>query len=176
MSDTTDFSPELNASIDGWNAAMGIRFVKATLDEVVAELTIGPVHRQPYGIVHGGVYAGFIEMITSTGAALNALQRGHSAVGLENHTSFLNATREGVLRATARPLTRGRRTQVWEATIVNDAGRIAATGRVRLLALEPEVSLAGATVGAAGRRATRGDDEAPSRAVSLRGRGGSASR
>jgi len=40
-------------------------------------------------------------------------------VGLENHTSFLNATRGGRLSATARPLMRGRRTQVWEATVTD---------------------------------------------------------
>lgn len=146
MTDDTDFSAELNASLDGWNSAMAVRFVKATLSEVVAEVVIGPQHRQPYGIVHGGLYAGLIETVSSAGAALNAMTRGHSAVGLENHTSFIHAVREGTLLATGRPLTRGRRTQVWETTIVDDQGRIAATGRVRLLALEPDVSLAGSTV------------------------------
>ena len=47
---------------------------------------------------------------------------------------------------TARPLTRGRRTHVWEGTVTDAAGRVAATGRVRLLTLEPEAELAGKTV------------------------------
>ena len=46
--------------VDGWTAAMGVRFIRATPDEVVATLDIGPSHRQPYGIVHGGVHAGLI--------------------------------------------------------------------------------------------------------------------
>ena len=125
---------------------MGIHFVRATGDEVVAEMEIGPQHHQPYGIVHGGVHAGLIEAVTSVGAALAALPRGQSVVGLENHTSFLNAVREGKLRATARPLMRGRRTQVWEGTITDADGRTIASGRVRFLALEAGASLAGETV------------------------------
>ena len=125
---------------------MGIHFLRATADEVIAELTVGPQHLQPYGIVHGGVHSGMIETIASVGAALAALPRGQSVVGLENHTSFLVAVREGKLRATARPLTRGRRTQVWEATVTDDAGRAVAAGRVRFLALDPGVSLAGENV------------------------------
>lgn len=125
---------------------MGIHFLRATGDEVIAELEIGPRHHQAYGIVHGGVYCGLIETVSSVGAALWAKQIGLAVVGLENQTSFLNAVREGKLRATARPLMRGRRTQVWEATITDSAGRTAASGKVRLLALQPGGSLAGEAV------------------------------
>jgi uncharacterized protein (TIGR00369 family) len=67
-------------------------------------------------------------------------------VGLENHTSFLNAVREGLLRATARPLMRGRRTQVWEVTVTDAERRTVASGQVRFLALEAGTSLAGEPV------------------------------
>ena len=145
-----NFAAALNASTSGWNRAMGIHFVVATADEVVAELEIAAQHRQPYGIVHGGVHSGLIETVASVGAALAALPRSQSVVGLENHTSFLNAVREGKLRATARPLTRGRRTQVWEAMVTDAEGRAVASGRVRFLALEAGASLAGETVAVKG--------------------------
>jgi len=141
-----DVASDLNAVRDGWNAAMGLRFVRATADEVVVEWEIGSHHLQPYGIVHGGVHAGVIETIASVGAAIHARPRGQAVVGLENHTSFLHAVRDGVLRATARPLTRGRRTQVWEGTITDATGRLIATGRVRLMCLDPETTLAGTKV------------------------------
>jgi uncharacterized protein (TIGR00369 family) len=76
---TEDFAATLNGSLDGWNSAMGLRFVSATQDEVVAELEIGPSHRQPYGIVHGGVHAGIIETVASVGAALFAMPHGAPA-------------------------------------------------------------------------------------------------
>jgi 1,4-dihydroxy-2-naphthoyl-CoA hydrolase len=140
---TEDMAEILNGSLDGWNQAMGLRFVRATADEVVAELEVGPSHRQPYGIVHGGVYTGVIETVTSVGAGIYALQYGQAVVGLENNTSFLKAVREGTLRMTARPVTRGRTTQVWEATVTDSQGRTVATGRVRLLSIEPAKGIAG---------------------------------
>lgn len=136
----------LNANPQGWNAAMGLRFVRATAEEVVAEWTVGEHHLQPYGLVHGGVYSGVIETVCSVGAAAWGLPRGLSIVGLDNHTSFLHAAREGTLTVTAKPVTRGRRTHVWDATVTDPTGRALASGRVRLLCLEQGARVAGETV------------------------------
>lgn len=120
----------------GWDAAMGLRWVKATNDELVAEIDLDETHRQQYGLVHGGVHSGLIEVLCSAGAAINAMARGQGgAVGLENHTTFVRAARSGTIRGTARPVVRGRRTHVWEAEVRDDRGRLLATGRVRLLVL-----------------------------------------
>lgn len=142
-----DLAALINEQLGGWNRAMGLSFSKATGEEVVGEVSVGDVHLQPYGIVHGGVHAGIIEAACSTGAAVWAMERGQSVVGLENATSFLRAARGGKLHVTARPLTRGRRSQVWEATVKDDAGRMLATGRVRLMCLEAGAEIAGKTVG-----------------------------
>lgn len=147
MADLPDNVLELlNAHVAGFDAAMGLRFVSATPSELVAELTVDARHLQPYGLVHGGVYAGMIEALCSTGAALDVMDRGASAVGLENTTSFLRAAREGVLRGVARPVHRGRSSQVWEADVVDASGRRLATGRVRLQVLESGKAAAGETV------------------------------
>ena len=130
----------------GFDGAMGFDLLVATRDEVVVEYTIEDKHRQPYGIVHGGVHCAVFETICSTGAAMDAMPRGQSVVGLENHTTFVRAVREGRVRVVAKPITRGRRTQVWEATATDEAGRTIATGRVRLLCLDPGFELAGRTV------------------------------
>lgn len=131
-----------------WAGAMGLRVLSATRDEVVAELEVRSSHLQPHGIVHGGVYSSVIESLASIGAALDAMRHSKTVVGLENHTSFVRAVREGLLRGTARPLTRGRRSQAWEVTLVDATGALVATGRVRLLVLEPDASVAGAEIGA----------------------------
>lgn len=144
--DPTDFTAMMNGKIDGWVHATGLHFLRATRDEVIAELVVAPHHLQAFGIVHGGVHAGVIETIASVGAAVDAGQKGNTVVGLENHTTFLRAVRSGKLRAEAKPLTRGRRTQVWEANILDEEGRLVATGRVRLLVLEPDAEVAGERV------------------------------
>jgi 1,4-dihydroxy-2-naphthoyl-CoA hydrolase len=142
-----DFATRVNQLPDGWLQAMGVTITKATVDEVRAELTIGPQHLQGYGIVHGGVHCGLVESLASIGAALVALPRNQSVVGLENNTSFVRAVRAGArLHAISTPITRGRRTQIWEARVLDDQDRIVATGRVRLLCLEPDQQLAGQPV------------------------------
>jgi 1,4-dihydroxy-2-naphthoyl-CoA hydrolase len=142
-----DFAQRLNDAPEGWLQAMGITITHATADEVRAELIVGPEHLQGYGIVHGGVHCGLIESLASIGAALYALPRHQSVVGLENNTSFIRAVRAGTkLRAVSTPVTRGRKTQVWEARVLDEDDRTVATGRVRLLCLEQDDALAGEQV------------------------------
>ncbi|MFO0755215.1 MAG: PaaI family thioesterase [Byssovorax sp.] len=131
------------ANASGWAGDTGIHVLSASRDEVTAELTVTPRHCQPYGIVHGGVHAGVIETLASIGAAIAAGFDGRSVVGLENHTSFLRAVRGGKLLAKATPITRGRRSQVWEVAVRDEAGKLCSTGRVRLLVLEAGAELAG---------------------------------
>ena len=142
-----DFAPRVKESPEGWLKAMGIDVTLATENEVRAELTTGPEHLQGYGIVHGGVHCGLIESLASIGAAIFAVSRRQHVVGLENNTSFIRAVRAGVrLRAIAIPLTRGQRTQVWEARVIDPEDRLVATGRVRLLCIDDEQPLAGEQV------------------------------
>jgi len=142
-----EFSEQLNAIPEGWVQAMGMTITHATKDEVRAELTIGHQHLQGYGIVHGGVHCGIIETLSSMGAYLFARERGQHVVGLENNTSFIRAVRAGArLRAVATPVTRGRQTQVWQAQVLDESDRVVATGRVRLLCVDADQSLAGEQV------------------------------
>ncbi|HKU38014.1 MAG TPA: PaaI family thioesterase [Polyangiales bacterium] len=136
MEDPAQVLAALNASPDGFTQAMGFAFIKASPTEVEIEWTVAKQHLQPYGIVHGGVHAGVVETVCSVGAGLAARERGLTGgvVGLENHTSFLRAVREGTkLRARAVPVTRGRTTQVWHAEVRDQANQLIATGSVRLL-------------------------------------------
>jgi 1,4-dihydroxy-2-naphthoyl-CoA hydrolase len=142
-----DYSARMNELPEGWLQAMGVTITLATQDEVRCELTVGAQHLQGYGIVHGGVHCGLIESLASIGAALFALARGQHVVGLENNTSFVRAVRAGTrLHAVSTPITRGRRTQVWEARVLDEKDQVVAAGRVRLLCLENDQALAGEQV------------------------------
>jgi 1,4-dihydroxy-2-naphthoyl-CoA hydrolase len=128
-------------SLEGFNAILGLDLLECTAQRVVAELAISERHHQPWGIVHGGVYCAVIETVCSLGAQL--AQTGGLVVGVDNHTSFLKATRTGTLRASARPLAVGRRTQLWEANIENAEGELVASGRVRLMSVAAGAQLGG---------------------------------
>ena len=135
------------ASFGGMDDALGVRIVRSGPDEVVLEYDVDDRHRQPYGIVHGGMQCTVIESACSMGAAIAAASRGQSVVGIDNHTSFIHAVRAGRLTVTARPLTRGRRSQLWQADVHGEDGTLVASGRVRLLALDKGSALAGEPVG-----------------------------
>jgi uncharacterized protein (TIGR00369 family) len=133
----------LNQHRGGFELALGLTFTRATPDEVACEVPVGPNLTQPYGLVHGGVYCSIVETLASSGAAIHAMPRGQTTVGLENSTSFVRAVRSGKLIGTARPVHRGGRSQVWTVEIHDDTGKLAATGRVRMLCLEAGASAAG---------------------------------
>jgi len=140
----------LNAASQGLDATLGLKLTVAEPEQVVGVLEVGPQHLQPYGLVHGGVYCAMVETLCSIAAAINVMAEGKNAVGLENSTSFLKAVRQGTLRGVATPLTRGRRSHVWEVKIYGNAPeQVVATGRVRMLILDPGSSAAGQAIGLA---------------------------
>ena len=110
---------------------LGVEFGEVTGDRVTATWTAKADLHQPYGIVHGGVHCSVIETLASVGAAVWMGERG-KVVGVNNNTDFYRAVREGVLTSTATPLHRGRSQQVWVVETVDDQGRVAARGQVRL--------------------------------------------
>ncbi len=139
-----DIAKTINDLHEGtWAATLGLVVQTASRDEVTATVDVARLHHQPHGIVHGGVYCSIIESLASIGAALDVMPHGKHAVGLDNHTSFIRATRTGTLHCRATPVTRGRRTQIWDVTVHNDARELAASGRVRLLVLDAGSQVAG---------------------------------
>jgi 1,4-dihydroxy-2-naphthoyl-CoA hydrolase len=139
-----DLADVMNSHPEGWVREMGLHVTTATAEEVRCEWEVGPQHLQAYGIVHGGVHCGVIETLASAGAAAFAIPRGQAVVGLENTTSFVRAVRAGTrLHAVAVPLTRGRKSQLWEGRILDADDRLVAIGRVRLLCLPADEALAG---------------------------------
>ncbi len=86
-------------------------------DEVRARLPVTDGHKQPLGLVHGGVYA----------VIADALTEGRT---ISNQTSFLRPITGGTIHATARRRHRGRTTAVWEVDITDDQDRLCALVRV----------------------------------------------
>ena len=86
-------------------------------DEVRARLPVTDGHKQPLGLVHGGVYAVIADALTGGRV-------------ISNQTSFLRPITGGTIHATARRRHRGRTTAVWEVDITDDEGRLCALVRV----------------------------------------------
>lgn len=129
----------------GFDELVGVEYVDAGPDRVVGRVEIGPRHHQPYGIVHGGVYATLVEAVSSVGAALWAYRRGiPGVVGLANSTDFLRAHREGPIVGVATPVHQGRRMQLWQVEVTREEdGKVLARGQVRLIHLEEPDAIGG---------------------------------
>ena len=104
---------------------LGIRFVEAGKDRVVAELTIRDDLRTVGGSLHGGTLMAFADTVGATATVLN-LPRGAGTTTLESKTNFFAAGRQGVVRAESVPLHRGRRTMVWQTRMTDESGRLLA--------------------------------------------------
>jgi len=104
---------------------LGIRFVEAGKDRVVAELTIREDLRTVGGSLHGGTLMAFADTVGATATVLN-LPPGAGTTTLESKTNFFAAGRRGVVRAESVPLHRGKRTMVWQTRMTDESGRLLA--------------------------------------------------
>jgi uncharacterized protein (TIGR00369 family) len=104
--------------------------------EVTGWIDLGPEHHQPWGLVHGGVYATAIESAASIGAADAVATNGMTAVGVHNSTNFVRSMTSGRVDVRARPLQQGRTQQLWEVRITDGDDRLVAIGQVRLQNIE----------------------------------------
>src|ERR687888_428873 len=96
---------------------LGLEFDELGPVRVVGHFDCGPAHHQPWGVVHGGVYASVVETAATTGAYLAVRDGGQIAVGITNTTHFLRPEREGRLEVVATAVHQGRSTQLWEVQI-----------------------------------------------------------
>lgn len=129
---TTPAPPDDDSELQrGFLKLVGLRIEQASGDRVVLTCPVTPDLHQPFGLVHGGVYATLAETAASVGGSLWFGDQG-KVVGVSNHTDFLRAVRRGELRAEATPLARGRTTQLWQVEIVDGQGRLIAHAKVRL--------------------------------------------
>jgi 1,4-dihydroxy-2-naphthoyl-CoA hydrolase len=86
---------------------LGMRYTEASKDRLVAELTIRDDLRTIGGALHGGTIMALADTVGATATFLN-LPPGASTTTLESKTNFFAAGRDGVVRAEATPLHRGR--------------------------------------------------------------------
>ncbi len=127
---TASLPPGLGA---GFDSELGLQYLEVTPDGGRASLEITDKVKQPWGIVHGGVYCAIVESLASVcGHVWLAEHGGGTVVGVNNNTDFLRAIKSGTVTAVSTPIHRGRRQQLWLITITDEDGRTVARGQVRL--------------------------------------------
>ena len=116
-------------------------FLKGTFDDFInheileisenyikSSLIVEDYHKQPMGMVHGGVIDTMAEASISYAAYYT--QEG-TWVGVNNNTDFIKAVTEGTIICEASPIKLGKRSQIWEAILSNN-DQVCARSTVRL--------------------------------------------
>jgi 1,4-dihydroxy-2-naphthoyl-CoA hydrolase len=125
-------SPVADDLLTAFDRRCGLELVELSDELVRGRVQVRASHKQPAGLVHGGVYATIAESLAVAGTARAVVADGRAATGLSTHTSFMRPITGGHVDAVARPRHRGRSTWVWEVEIADGEGRTCVLSRVTI--------------------------------------------
>jgi 1,4-dihydroxy-2-naphthoyl-CoA hydrolase len=114
------------------DSLLGFEIIEVKEDSARAQVPVTARVLQPYGLVHGGVYAALAESLVSVATAKAVWTDGNIAVGLSNATNFVRPATTGVVHALATRRHRGRTTWIWDVDMTDDEGRLCATTRMTM--------------------------------------------
>jgi len=121
------------SAVEYLRASADYKLHELTSTRVRATMSLNEAHHQPFGRVHGGVYAIAVEGVASAGASAAVAEQGMYAVGTNNNTDFLRPVTVAEVEVLAEAIFQGRTQQLWEVSITRlDDGKLVAKGRLRL--------------------------------------------
>ena len=113
---------------DNLDYYLGHEMIEIKENCVKSKIKVKDHHKQPMGLVHGGIYSTLAETISSYGA--NFLDGG-TYVGVNNNTDFLSSVQSGEIVCIAEPIRIGRSYQLWETKMYHEE-KLCAVSKVRL--------------------------------------------
>jgi len=114
---------------------LGIEFTEVGASYLVGRMPVDSRTRQPFGILHGGASVLLAESLVSC-AATFVVAPGQASVGMEINANHLRPVTSGWVTGTARPISLGRRTQVWEVRIVDDNDKLVCISRCTMAVID----------------------------------------
>ena len=127
---------QLNQSSPTMTSYLGIEFLEVGDDYLTARMPVDHRTHQPMGLLHGGASVTLAETLGSTGAFFCVDPAQYNVVGLEINANHVRGAREGFVIGIARPLHRGRTTQLWEIRISDEADKLVCISRITIAVLE----------------------------------------
>ena len=127
---------ELNSLKNTMVDHIGIEFIELGDDFIKARMPVDHRTHQPMGLLHGGASVALAETLGSTGAMLSVDPAKYNVVGLEINANHIRGVRDGWVYAIARPLHRGRTTQLWEIRITDTADKLVCISRLTMAVIE----------------------------------------
>jgi 1,4-dihydroxy-2-naphthoyl-CoA hydrolase len=105
----------------------GVTFTEAERDRVVARMLVRPDLCTLNHAAHGGALMALADSVGAAATFINLPEDARGTTTIESKTNFIGGAREGAtLIATATPVHRGRRTQVWQTRLETEDGKLVA--------------------------------------------------
>ena len=123
---------------------LGIEVVELRDDALVGRMPVDHRTTQPAGVLHGGASVALSETLASWAGYLAVDRERFHVVGQEINANHIRPVFTGWVTGTATPAAIGRRSQVWEVRIVDDAGKLACISRCTLAVIEQRSTYAAA--------------------------------
>jgi uncharacterized protein (TIGR00369 family) len=101
-------------------------------EKATSTLVVADHHRQPVGVVHGGVYCTLAESLASRATALAVNPDGMIALGMSNNATLVRPVTGGTIHVEATRRHAGRTTWVWDVECRDDEGRVCALNRLTI--------------------------------------------
>ncbi|MBP7721451.1 MAG: hotdog fold thioesterase [Alphaproteobacteria bacterium] len=118
-------------------AYLGFEFTEVGADFLRGRLPVDNRTTQPFGILHGGASCVLAESLGSVAAWMTIDPDTHRAVGIEINANHIRAVTKGHVIGTCSPLHVGKRTQVWQTDIVEEAtGKRVAISRLTVAIID----------------------------------------
>ena len=114
---------------------LGIELTEIGANHLTGRMPVDSRTRQPFGILHGGASVLLAETLVSCAATFVAAP-GKACVGMEINANHLRPVTSGWVTGTARPVSLGRRSQVWEVRIVDDDDRLVCISRCTMAVID----------------------------------------
>jgi len=115
-----------------FDAHIGTEWLELGAEQARGRIAVAEHHKQPLGLVHGGLYATLAESLCSAATYRAVSGDGMISMGQSNSTTFLRPITEGHVNALARRRHGGRTTWIWDVEISDDEGRLCALVRMTI--------------------------------------------
>ncbi|WP_424949265.1 PaaI family thioesterase [Deinococcus sp.] len=116
---------------------IGIVFTELTPEVVRAELEVRPELMAPNGFLHAASVIALADTACGYGCRLLLPEGSSGFTTIELKSNFLGTALSGTVQCQARPVHAGRSTQLWDAEVRSEAGKLMALFRCTQAVLYP---------------------------------------
>jgi 1,4-dihydroxy-2-naphthoyl-CoA hydrolase len=105
----------------------GVTFLEASAERVVAGMLVRTDLCTLGHTIHGGAVMALADSVGAAATVINLPEDAKGTTTIESKTNFIGGAKEGTtVIATATPIHRGRRTQVWQTRVETEDGKLVA--------------------------------------------------